>query len=253
MKQQKSKLKKIKREVSRLQEECKKEIMVDLVDIKGQSLGQTFVLKFDTTTEKMNLLLQNELKDSENDFSFYYKNYELRDSLKELLTEFKTKDLETEKTLQINYIPDSLMGIRPITRISSSLEGHTKSVLDVAFSPNNKYLASCSGDKTVRLWDVTTETPVFKFEGIHKNWVLAIAWSQDSQKIASGDYNGLIVVNKVFDGIGKKKGIEAQQKIQNSKDFYENKNGKLILRTSHSQRTQVLDYKSCLLSISFKS
>jgi ribosome assembly protein 4 len=216
MKQQKSKLKKIKSEVSRLEEECKKEIMVDLVDVQGKSLGQTFVLKFDTSTEKMNLLLQTELKEKENDFSFYYKNYELRNSLKELLTEFNVKDLETEKTLKINYVPDSLMGIRPVTRISSSLDGHTQSVLDVAFAPNNRYLASCSGDKTVRLWDVKTETPVHKFEGIHKNWVLALAWSQDSQRIASGDYNGLIVVHKIFKGIEKRKSQEIEKQTLNS-------------------------------------
>lgn len=217
MKKQKSRLKKVKSEISRLQEDCQKQIMVDLVDVSGKSLGQTFVLKFDTTTDKLNLLLRSELKDRENDFSFYYRHYELRNSLKELLTEFRTGDLETEKTLRISYVPDSLVGIRPITRISSSLEGHTQSVLDVAFSPNNRFLASCSGDKTVRLWDVPTETPVHKFEGLHRNWVLVLEWSQDSRRLVSGDYNGLIVIHKVFAGIGTKKGRELQSLTANSR------------------------------------
>ena len=90
-----------------------------------------------------------------------------------------------------------MMGIRPITRISSSLEGHTQSVLDVAFSPNNKYLASCSGDKTIRLWDVNTETPIIKYEGFHKNWVLTLTWAPDSSAIASGDYNGVVAVTPI--------------------------------------------------------
>ena len=216
MKQQKSKLKKIKSEASRLEEECKKEVMVDLVDIRGESLGQTFVLKLDTSTEKMNLLLR---KDNEYDFSFYFKNYELRESLKELLTEFASKDLETEKALKISYVPDSIVGIRPVTRISSSLDGHTQSVLDVAFAPNNRFLASCSGDKTVRLWDVKTETPVHKFEGAHKNWVLALAWAPDSSRIASGDYNGVVVVHKIFEGIEKRKSQDIEKQRQNSTLF----------------------------------
>ena len=44
------------------------------------------------------------------------------------------------------------------------LKGHTHAVYSAAFSPDGKYIVSGSGDKTLRLWDVTTgeEKKLFK-------------------------------------------------------------------------------------------
>jgi len=38
--------------------------------------------------------------------------------------------------------------------------GHTEAVLSLNFSPDCKNLASGSGDGTVRLWDIFTQTPM---------------------------------------------------------------------------------------------
>jgi ribosome assembly protein 4 len=54
-----------------------------------------------------------------------------------------------------------------------------------------RQLASGSGDTTVRFWDLSTETPLFKCEG-HKNWVLCVAWSPDGTKLASADKNSAV-------------------------------------------------------------
>jgi len=37
--------------------------------------------------------------------------------------------------------------------------GHTEAVLTISFSPDNKHLASGSGDGSLRLWDINTQTP----------------------------------------------------------------------------------------------
>ena len=78
------------------------------------------------------------------------------------------------------------MDIKPITRISSSLEGHKDAVLDVQFSGDGKFLCSVSGDKSVRLWDTLTETPYIELKG-HKSHVMRVCWSLDSKKLVTSD------------------------------------------------------------------
>ena len=82
--------------------------------------------------------------------------------------------------------------------------GHTDAVLGVVFSPNGRQAASASGtssidrslivgDTTVRVWDLTTETPQHTLAG-HKNWVLCIAWSPDGRFLASGGMDNVVIV-----------------------------------------------------------
>ncbi len=93
--------------------------------------------------------------------------------------------MSAEKTLTIVYQPQSLFKVRPMTRCSSTLTGHTEAILSVAFSPDGSQLATASGDTTVRVWDMHTETPRFTLKG-HTNWVQIVAWSPDGKMLVSG-------------------------------------------------------------------
>jgi WD40 repeat protein len=55
--------------------------------------------------------------------------------------------------------------------------------LSVSFSPDGKYIATASGDKTARLWDLTGKL-IQEFKG-HQDWVSSVSFSPDGKYIAT--------------------------------------------------------------------
>lgn len=65
-----------------------------------------------------------------------------------------------------------------------NLRGHARTINRVAWSPDNKRLATTSHDKTIRIWDLTRRDPPVILRG-HSAWVSSAAWSPDSKFLAS--------------------------------------------------------------------
>ncbi len=180
--------------------------------MKNEKLGQEISLPLNASVETLTKLIATLLPNTNSkSFSFFHKNYQVQKNLKELLVEFQKQSITREKTIQINYLEESIFDVRPITRISSSLEGHTEAVLDVQFSNDCKYLASVSGDKTMRIWDTLTETSFVKLEG-HQSWVMGVSWSLDSKKLVSSDLGGNIFVWEMEKIIKNKKQVDEKRR-----------------------------------------
>jgi len=77
--------------------------------------------------------------------------------------------------------------------------GHTELVNSVAFSPNGRWLASGSSDKTIKLWDVATGEELRTLTG-HTDFVSSVAFSPDGHWLASGSSDRTIKLWDVATG-----------------------------------------------------
>ncbi|MBI3411651.1 MAG: hypothetical protein HY040_25255 [Planctomycetes bacterium] len=80
--------------------------------------------------------------------------------------------------------------------ILATLKGHTELVYSVAFSADNKYVATGSFDNTVKLWEAATGKELKTFGGPagHQKMVVSVAISPDGQFIASGSGDNTLKV-----------------------------------------------------------
>jgi len=113
----------------------------------------------------------------------------------------KLKDVSAEQTLYVTYFPLAVFRVRPVTRCSSSMEGHAEAVLCARFSPDCTQLVTGSGDTTLRLWDLNTEICERTLKG-HSNHVLACEWSPCNRFIASAGMDKRVII---WDREGTKK------------------------------------------------
>jgi len=91
-----------------------------------------------------------------------------------------------DKTLiSWNLNPDNTLPEGEAGTPKRSLQGHSHFVQDVVLSSDGAFALSCSWDRTLRLWELTSGRTTNSFVG-HQKDVLSCAFSADNRQIISG-------------------------------------------------------------------
>lgn len=189
--------------------------MCQLCDEKGAPTGAQVVLPLGATVKQLDDLLCSILeKDEDRDvpYAFFLGTEQIATTLSAVLHKHqrdawiekalkegrrvRPQDVEAvplvapeEVVLRIQYKPQAVFRVRPVSRCSATLDGHSEAVLVVSFSADGKILATGGGDNEIRLWDVDTLTPTQVLKG-HAGWVQVLSWAPDGAHLASGSRDG---------------------------------------------------------------
>lgn len=173
-------------------------VIIQFISPEGDTTGPQLDVPHNVTPQQLETLLNGLLQQSEErtPFSFFIEEKELA---AELGAHLQRHAVSVETVLRVVYQPQAIFRVRPVSRCSATIPGHTEAVLTVNFSPHGKRVASGGGDTTVRFWDLTTQTPQHCCKG-HTAWVLVVSWSPDASMVASGDHAGAIWIWNPVDG-----------------------------------------------------
>jgi len=83
--------------------------------------------------------------------------------------------------------------------LDKTLTGHSDSVQSVVYSPDGRYLASGSGDKNIKIWEVATGKQLRTLTG-HSDTVSSVLYSPDGRYLASGSNDKNIKIWEVATG-----------------------------------------------------
>jgi small GTP-binding protein len=151
-------------------------------------------------------------------------------------------EAETTDLMEIGGSPVSGVTLQHV------LKGHIAPIGRIAWSPDGSFLATPSGDKTIRIWDMARGACSTVLEG-HEDQVHSVTWSPDGQKLASGSADKTIRIWDIASGNAEhllKEHSELIRTVSWSRD------GQMLASGSEDHTIQVWDLQKSKQIWSFK-
>jgi len=101
-----------------------------------------------------------------------------------------TGSKKTESDARLKQDPSWQEGSVQLLTITAQQGGHTRPVRAVTFHPDNRFFATGSADKSIRIWDLRQRSRVKILS--QNSEILSLAFSPDGRWLASGSLDGTV-------------------------------------------------------------
>lgn len=77
-------------------------------------------------------------------------------------------------------------------KLIRNISGHQSAIMDLDFSPDNKYLLTASRDRTSRVFEIANTRKLPMLFDDHDDWVMTATFDHSGQKVITGSKDGFI-------------------------------------------------------------
>ena len=116
----------------------------------------------------------------------------------------------------------------------ATLKGHLNKITSATFSRDNKFIATCSLDSTIRIWDARTLSCTQEIK-TNEGAIKEVVFNQNGTQVASISDNNHLLLYNIDGSLSYDLPIDSASRLvlsANGKKIYTNENGKIVIRNA---------------------